>query len=331
MNAVASLAITSSQNRDAENDLPSASVAPELITDDNATVSALLWYSGRQLYSVSELFSRNPEAAECGQRLQPPQMRHHAGLGETRGARGEDVERGVSGLHRRRRRRVGGRGAHGESLQVLDGQRLGGARAAALGDGADQVGLRDQHLGVQQAQAVRQHLAALVVVEHAGDGAALDRGQHRQHRVGRVAQHDRDDVAAADAARGQHRGVPVGGRVGVAVGQLLVAESQKDPVTVASGPLLEHRADRLLGVRLGQQTGQRAAHYHRHVGQDTRHPRRDIGQPDRRARSPVVIGHVIPLGSPRRLCAGSQAGAHASTAAPTLSTSTNRSIAACEM
>jgi hypothetical protein len=48
MNAVASFAITSSQNFDAENDLPSASVAPELITDDSATVSALLWYSGRQ-------------------------------------------------------------------------------------------------------------------------------------------------------------------------------------------------------------------------------------------------------------------------------------------
>ena len=43
MNAVARLAITSSQNRDAENDLPSASVAPELTTDATATVSALLW------------------------------------------------------------------------------------------------------------------------------------------------------------------------------------------------------------------------------------------------------------------------------------------------
>ncbi len=42
MNAVASLVTTSSQNRDAEKDLPSASVAPELITDDTATVSALL-------------------------------------------------------------------------------------------------------------------------------------------------------------------------------------------------------------------------------------------------------------------------------------------------
>ncbi len=101
MNAVASLAITSSQNFDAENDLPSASVAPELITDDTATVSALLWYSGRQLYSVSELFSRNPSAAERGERAQPAVVGHHAGLGITGGARGEDVERGVAGLHRR--------------------------------------------------------------------------------------------------------------------------------------------------------------------------------------------------------------------------------------
>ena len=60
MNAVASLAITSSQNRDAENDLPRARVPPELITDPIATVSALLWYSGRQLYNVSELLSRKP-------------------------------------------------------------------------------------------------------------------------------------------------------------------------------------------------------------------------------------------------------------------------------
>ena len=42
--------MTSSQNFDAENDLPSASVEPPLSTADNATVSALLWYSGRQQY-----------------------------------------------------------------------------------------------------------------------------------------------------------------------------------------------------------------------------------------------------------------------------------------
>lgn len=43
MKAVASILITSSQNRDAENDLPSARVPPALITEDTATVSALLW------------------------------------------------------------------------------------------------------------------------------------------------------------------------------------------------------------------------------------------------------------------------------------------------
>ncbi len=56
--------------------------------------------------------------------------------------------------------------------------------AAALVDRVDQIGFGDQHLGVQQTHAVRQHVAALVVVEHAGDRAAFDRGQHHQHRVG---------------------------------------------------------------------------------------------------------------------------------------------------
>ena len=60
MNAVAPAAITSSQNRDAENDLPSASVAPALITEPTATVSALLWYSGRQQYRTSSPCSRRP-------------------------------------------------------------------------------------------------------------------------------------------------------------------------------------------------------------------------------------------------------------------------------
>jgi len=74
---------------------------------------------------------------------------------------------------------------------------------------------------------------------------------------------------------------------------LLIAEPQKDAITVASGPFLEHRADRFLGARSGQQPGQCSAHDHRHVGQYARHPRRDIGQADRFAPSPVLIGHVI--------------------------------------
>ena len=52
--------MTSSQNFDAENDLPNARAAPEFSTDDSATVNALLWYSGRQQYSVSLLLSRSP-------------------------------------------------------------------------------------------------------------------------------------------------------------------------------------------------------------------------------------------------------------------------------
>ena len=60
MKAVASYLMTSSQKREAENDLPRASAAPALRADDVATVRALLWYSGRQQYRVSLLFRRSP-------------------------------------------------------------------------------------------------------------------------------------------------------------------------------------------------------------------------------------------------------------------------------
>lgn len=51
-----------------------------------------------------------------------------------------------------------GRSCRDESLWILDGQRLAATRATAFGDSADQTGLRDQHLGVEQAQAGRQYL-----------------------------------------------------------------------------------------------------------------------------------------------------------------------------
>jgi hypothetical protein len=60
MNAVALDWRISSQNRDAENVFPSASVAPASITEDSATVSALLWYTGSGQYSVSLPRSRRP-------------------------------------------------------------------------------------------------------------------------------------------------------------------------------------------------------------------------------------------------------------------------------
>ncbi|BDB44404.1 hypothetical protein IWGMT90018_48500 [Mycobacterium kiyosense] len=156
-------------------------------------------------------------------------------------------------------------GGGGEPFQILDGQHLC-RRSAGFADGADQVGFGDEHLAVEHAQTVRQHVAALVIVDHPGDRAAFDHGQHGEHGVGRVAQHDADDVAGPHPAGGQHRGVPVGGRVGFAVGQLLVAELQKDPVGVARGAVLEHRADRRPGTRAGQQTGLHTTHNRRHIG-----------------------------------------------------------------
>ena len=58
-------------------------------------------------------------------------------------------------------------------------------RAGRL-DLGEQVFLPDQHVGVQQSDAVLEHVAALVVVQHSGDRAELDHGEHQQDRARRV-------------------------------------------------------------------------------------------------------------------------------------------------
>ncbi len=112
---------------------------------------------------------------------------------------------------------------------------------------------------------MRQHLLALVVVQHSGNCAAFDRGQHREHRFRRVAQHDADHITAADSALGEHRRVTIGGLVRLGVGDLLIAEPNEDPVTGTGGTVSEDLADRGLGTRLSQQSGQRGPHDHRSV------------------------------------------------------------------
>ena len=209
------------------------------------------------------------------------------------GAGREDVERGVFGQHRRSRRRVVGRRGGGQPFQLVDTSGSVAAPHSLTASTRSASAIKD--LRVQQAHAVGQHVAALVVVEHAGDGAAFDDGQHHQHRVRRVAQHDPDDVAPADAARGQHRGIAVGGGVGFAVAELLVVEAQEDPVAVAGGAFLEHLADRRLGGRPGKQPGERAAQR-----SPARRPAgRAAGRRCRPARpmcgSRVAFGHGVPL------------------------------------
>jgi hypothetical protein len=163
---------------------------------------------------------------------------------------------------------VGGRRGRGQPAQLLDRDqalRLG----SAFGDVLDQVGLRDHGRGVEQPDAVGQHLAALVVVEHARHGAAFDDRQHEQHGIGRVTQHHTDHVAVADALGGENGGVPVDGLVGFPVGDALVAELEENPVGVLRGPLLENLADRRLGGRPGHHSGDHTSHDDRRIHEQT--------------------------------------------------------------
>ena len=146
------------------------------------------------------------DAAEPGQRPQPAVVRHDAGLGHPGGARREDVERLVLGQHRRGDRGIVGGRVGGQPLELVDGDRVGDL-GAGLFDRFQQLVLTDQHPGIEQIHAVGQHLAPLVVVQHARDRAELDHRKHQQHRARRVLQHDPDDVAPPDAPRGQHRRV----------------------------------------------------------------------------------------------------------------------------
>ncbi len=123
-----------------------------------------------------------------------------------------------------------------------------------------------------------EHVAALVVVQHPGYRAAFDRGEHQQHRVDRVAQHDADDVSVADTASCQHRGVAVDGLVGLPVGELLVGELEEQLVAVGGGAVLEHLADGGLGRRPGPESGDHTAQNRRRVGDQAGYAGGDVEQ-----------------------------------------------------
>jgi hypothetical protein len=101
------------------------------------------------------------------------------------GAGGENVERRIPGLHLGGRGGVGGRLSLRHRGEVVDCDEVQIGQGGATGsDRFDQIGLRNQHGGFEQADAVGQDVLALMMVKHAGDRSTLDRGQHHQHRVG---------------------------------------------------------------------------------------------------------------------------------------------------
>ncbi len=81
MNAVASIPITSSQNRDAENDLPSARVPPALITGRHRDRERVVVVERQRAVQGVIAVEPQPQSAERRQRAQPPVVGHHTGLG----------------------------------------------------------------------------------------------------------------------------------------------------------------------------------------------------------------------------------------------------------
>ncbi len=260
--------MTSSQNRDAENGLAQRQCRARVQCRTDRDGQRVVVIQRQAAVQGVVAVQPQPQAAESGQGPQPAVVRHDAGLGHAGGARGEDVEGLVLGEDCRGAGRVGGRRGGRQPAQLLERDQpvdLG----PAFGDVLDQIGLGHHCDGLEQTEAVGQHLAALVVVEHARDGTALDDREHQQHGVGRVAQHHPDDVTVADAFGGQHRRVAVDRLVGLPIGDALVAELEENPVGVLGGPLLEHLADRGLGRRPSHHSGEYAPGDDRRIHQQT--------------------------------------------------------------
>ncbi|SKN84606.1 Uncharacterised protein [Mycobacteroides abscessus subsp. abscessus] len=139
-------------------------------------------------------------------------------------------------------------------------------------------------------------MATLVVVEHARDGTELDGRQHQQHRLGRVAQHDADHVATPHPLRGQGGGVPIGGGVGLRVGDVLALETQEHSVCVFGGAFGKHPADRPPPLGRGLDAAEDAPRHDRQVERQTGQLREHIGQPDaitRIRRDGAACGHLV--------------------------------------
>ena len=96
--------------------------------------------------------------------------------------------------------------------------------------------------------AVAQHRAALVRVQHAGDRAKLydccDASQHRRP----VLEQDADRISTAHTAFAQNRGNPVGMGIQFAIAPAFALEQQRDLVRHLAGALLQQQPYRLRAV-----------------------------------------------------------------------------------
>ncbi|MDT4838011.1 hypothetical protein FQZ97_717550 [compost metagenome] len=180
--------------------------------------------------------------AEAAIGLDPFAVAEDGGLGQARGAGGVDVEAGVLEAYLAGLRRILDGVAEGNAHQVLPAGRgvTGGGQAVTVGDpvavsgilqlaadfleGTPQLVAHHEVTGLDQVQAVAQHLAALGGVHQGGDGPQFGQGpQHRQH-FDAVLQHHRHHAAMLHAfgLQGVGQAVAPGVELGVAEAALLI-------------------------------------------------------------------------------------------------------------
>ncbi|MNG05779.1 hypothetical protein D3C84_889890 [compost metagenome] len=148
--------------------------------------------------------------------------------------------------------------------------------AADFFEGATQFLAGDEMAGLDQVQAMAQHLAALGGVHQSGDGPQLGQGaQHRQH-FDAVLQHHRHHAAMGHSfgLQGMGQAVAPGVELGVAEATLLV--DHRRPLRVQARRTLQGPAQgqRLLavadaGVVKAQQHARQARQVARQAGDET--------------------------------------------------------------
>ena len=161
----------------------------------------------------------------------------------------------------------------------------GGAERQALQGGSAFLA-EDHRAGAGELEAVRQHLATLLVVEHAGDGAELDRGGDAGKCLRPVLHEDGDGLARGHALLAQHRGDAVRPDVEFGVGPAPVLELQGDALGMLRGLALQQQADGAGLVGVGERQAQQAAIDGEAVAKARERAARDVAQAD-----PLAVAH----------------------------------------